>query len=264
MAQTAVDPNATIAVANPVRALQDDRLTESERKVLRLVQMLAAELVNMKSNTAQQTVAPGTAAPPLGASCGERWKHRFYRSNLLKFVQGRELETAEADAAMNTLALVAALLLTIPFSLIGGMNQQYWVQLASALSGCGHVELTARRMYAAIFNPLAALVYFSMGAIVMTVFYYLLRPNSDEFPAWWRRGGRYGVFLVFCFVGAAVVCTFTEFNTVVAMQFYMGFTVDLCDIANMTGPPYARYLTAVLGGMSVVILLMVVSIIFML
>jgi hypothetical protein len=176
------------------------------------------------------------------------------------------LTTEDADNAVNTMALVAALLLTIPFSLVGSLNQEYWDDLAETINGCKPAvpaESSPQAVFMTVFRPLNALVYFSMGAIMLAVFYFLLRPSeNDMFEAWWKRG-RFALALILVSAVSAVVCAFTVYNTLVAGQVFMGFSDNICEIARVEGATYERYLAAVIGGMFTIIILVVVAAAFM-
>ncbi len=70
---------------------------------------------------------------------------------------------------------------------------------------------------------------------------------------------KWGVLLILIFSISAVICTFTVYNSLAAAQWYVGFTSDLCDIANSRGAPFHQYLGAVLGGMLSVTALVVAA-----
>eukprot|EP01031_Cornospumella_fuschlensis_P024919 gene24919-30105_t len=61
------------------------------------------------------------------------WMHRWEISNVRKYYMGVDLTLDEADAVVNSLALVNALILTIPFGIIMGLSSDYWTTLRNDL-----------------------------------------------------------------------------------------------------------------------------------
>lgn len=191
-------------------------------------------------------------------------------TNLGKFYSGSDLTVGDADAAVNTLGVVAALLLTVPFSLIGSLNNGFWDGLQQALAACGHTtEFTARIVFDTVYQPLNALMYFSMGTILLATLYYVLRPTAKEekerdelFRLWWRRG-RIAFLVMISFVISAVVCAFTVYNVLVPGQWLVGFSADVCEHSishfGIHTATDRRYMVAVAGGMAPILLLVALS-----
>ena len=61
---------------------------------------------------------------------------RLASSSLVKFFSGVDLSSDDVDTTVNTFTLVNALLLTIPFGLISGLNFSYWDALQTILLTC--------------------------------------------------------------------------------------------------------------------------------
>lgn len=185
---------------------------------------------------------------------------RLTKGNLTKFWKGDSVRVQDSDAVVNTMALVAALLLTIPFSLVGSLNTSYWDEVLANLQACpDHLILPFTPaeafsfLHALLVNPLCAIVYLAMGSILTAVFYYVLRPGEDlEFREWWSRG-RWGLGLIFACTIAGVVCAFILFNVLVPARTLVGSSADLC--ASLSpGRPYGPLATAE-GGMAAVLAL---------
>ena len=64
------------------------------------------------------------ATLPSGACCRAVCR-RYRQSTLHDFLIGK-LTYEDADSAVNTISVVAALMLTIPFSILGSFNSDYW------------------------------------------------------------------------------------------------------------------------------------------
>ena len=203
------------------------------------------------------------------------WRARFRNTNLYKIVHGSDLAAADVDAVVGSLGVVASLLLTVPFSLMGSLNMAFWDNLAAALKACGPPNtFTAEMVFRTVYEPLNALLYFSMGSILLCVLYYVLRPTAKDadardklFASWWSRG-RFAFLLLVTFEISAVVCAFTLFNVLVPGQWLVGFSSTICDHSSS---PFGvrtdtdkRYMTAVAGGMTPILILVGISIFVML
>lgn len=51
---------------------------------------------------------------------------RYSVSNLRMMYEGTGAKPADIDVAVNTFTVVNTLVLTIPFGLVGSLNQQFW------------------------------------------------------------------------------------------------------------------------------------------
>jgi hypothetical protein len=151
---------------------------------------------------------------------------RFRR--LKQFMNGEDLKPADADGAVNTMALVAALLLTVPFSIIGSLTSDFWDAYEALVNACPNALLSAHTRHAQVEGALCGVMYTSMACIMVAAGYSVLRPTDEpEFRAWWKRG-RFVMLFMFLSVVTAVVCAFTVFNSLVPTSILVGFTQDVC------------------------------------
>lgn len=71
-----------------------------------------------------------------GLSFGDYIRFRFRNSNITKYYHGTNLTEDEADSVVNALALVAALILTIPFGAAMSFDNGYWDWLNDNIGKC--------------------------------------------------------------------------------------------------------------------------------
>jgi hypothetical protein len=138
-----------------------------------------------------------------------------------------ESTATHADTIVNLFTLGATLLLTCPYALMGSLQTGAWDGLATNLASCaanpwtgslpwgaGEVErYIATNIYPSVANSLLASVYSSFFTIIVSIFYYMTRPNGDKdasedskklFVNWWPRG-RVLLFFICCGMVASLV-----------------------------------------------------------
>ncbi len=160
---------------------------------------------------------------------------------LKRYYEGEGVEAEDADTAVSTLTLVAALVLTIPFGMIGNFGPDYWSWLSDEHARCvvdGNNFPSARHMYNFVFNLLNTTIYSSISAIIMAMIYYLFRPKqSDVFQKWWFRG-RWALVFILVAVAICIISIMTLSGGVLAAQWYVSFSGDLCMLWSNVGPWY--------------------------
>jgi len=134
---------------------------------------------------------------------------RYENSNLKGFVDGT-IGPADADAAINTLTLVDALLLTLPVTMITALGSSYWDWLDGLDCADDFVPGTHTYMNDFLYKEMVfeiwAQILASVTGIILAVFYYLLRPScSKNFGVWWQRGK---FVLLYSFVATTICVVF--------------------------------------------------------
>ena len=215
------------------------------------------------SSTAENDKAPAIEKESIGA----RLKAKYEKSSINKYLVGDGLTSDDVDTTMNTLALINALILTIPYSLAGSLDNQYWDWLQSTYASsecsdqCGKNDanncFTSARQ--ATLNSLFASVYSSIAVLCIVAVYYILRPTTsdksedDSKPESsgqsrrpslieaaeleakmrvarfgnWWKQGRYVILIVFLFTFVSVTSVLTIFGALAGI--YMTPTTLLCD-----------------------------------
>ena len=147
-----------------------------------------------------------------------------------------EVTAAHADTIVNLFTLGATLLLTCPYALMGSLQADAWEGLRASLASCAanpwsgatpwgaaqvdsYIETT---LYPSVSNNLLASIYSSFLTIIVSIFYYMARPEGgrgapqasrDMFRAWWRRG-RFLLLFICCGMVASLVSVLTFSNVV--------------------------------------------------
>eukprot|EP01035_Chromulina_nebulosa_P025557 gene25557-33361_t len=148
-----------------------------------------------------------------------RWKS----SKLRKFYELDEVDIKDVDNAINTIAVLNGLILTIPFGLMSLLGQQFW--------DC---------------------VFFPYHTYTLdTLLPYLLKPADEQFfkREWWPRAKWMSVIILLCTV-VSIVSLLCLFNLLV--QIYVQSTDHLCTQFDK-GPPN-RYAVSAYTGIAVYLL----------
>lgn len=153
-----------------------------------------------------------------------RWKISTVR---VLYVEN-QLTTQQADSIVNTITLLNALLLTIPFSIVGSLNNSYWDWLEVSINKCTVAPFDWHSVYDKFQNAIFASVYPTLISLVLAVLYYLLRPEEPTvFRIWWKRSK--GVIII------------TMINTIVSIisiltllgylvNYFVNSTAFLCNV----------------------------------
>lgn len=107
-----------------------------------------------------------------------------YRSNVLKFFMHFESDDFNFDGGVSAMALICALLLTIPFGLLSFLNDSFWTSTGKKIDACGGSILStgeyglADYQYEIVHN-LVCVIYASMSGLILSTFYYLFKPSKS-------------------------------------------------------------------------------------
>jgi hypothetical protein len=94
---------------------------------------------------------------------------------LPKFIKGEDLDILTIDNFVNTFVVSNALVLTIPYTVVSEFSTIFWDNYQDYTSNC--VELFSSS-YSAIRLDVTTVIYCSTICLVMSIFYYLLRPHT--------------------------------------------------------------------------------------
>ena len=110
-----------------------------------------------------------------------RWFCQYLTESkyLKRYLTGLDLELDVVDNCVNTLTLVNALVLTIPFGVLLDLGHSFWTELDVIMieGGC---EEWVNYYYFHTRNNLLMILYASIAAIVIATFYYVLRPDFTD------------------------------------------------------------------------------------
>lgn len=144
--------------------------------------------------------------------------------------------------AINTFALVDALILTIPYGIITNIPFDFWDTLDSEYALCDDNSHNFDATFTDMNNSLSTCVYSTVLAMALSCFYYLLRPSSEiVFKKWWTRG-KYVVVACFALTVAGVTAVLRVF-----MNFIHYFSIPTDGLCNEKYNDFANY-SAYLGA----------------
>jgi hypothetical protein len=96
------------------------------------------------------------------------------------------VDREEVDASINTMALINVLVLTLPTALMGNMQISSWDSVYVAAFGdlnrvgviCNESDVAFESILERIANVILVTCYLTILSLLLTVFYYVLRPAS--------------------------------------------------------------------------------------
>jgi hypothetical protein len=141
----------------------------------------------------------------------------------------RHVTVDEIDAIVNTLTLVNALLLTIPFGVLGGMSgSQYWDATLAAMQARSDTclsmtgsSISFEDVFFWTYQVFLGAVYSAIGGILLAIFYFFLRPkNTVVFQQWWVRARWVVTWIGFATASSTTACLLMCNQLVTAMWFF--------------------------------------------
>eukprot|EP00744_Colponema_vietnamica_P012061 GILI01016930.1.p1 GENE.GILI01016930.1~~GILI01016930.1.p1 ORF type:complete len:166 (-),score=9.84 GILI01016930.1:38-535(-) len=115
-------------------------------------------------------------------------------------MRGEGMDAEMYDEAINALALICALLLTIPFGILPSLNMDYWEKVNELSKDCPEYNYSnARRLLVGI---LSWSIILSIAGLVLCSLYYVLKPK--HFEIWLKQRGKYLLIL-------GILATFASF-----------------------------------------------------
>jgi len=147
---------------------------------------------------------------------------RAKRSRLFSmfFYENDNVSVDEVDLIVNTITLVNALILTVPFGIMTSLSSSSMDEFKSNVLQClveeetstqtgmrfktqSDVERSIEEQYFWMTKSTLVSVYVPLISLILAVLYYLVRPSkgnngeeNKEFSEWWKRG-RFIVFKLF-------------------------------------------------------------------
>ena len=109
------------------------------------------------------------------------------------------------------MALICALLLTIPFGLLSYINDSFWTTISKQFEACGGNLANAGTYNVADFqyeivHNIVCVIYASMAGLILSTFYYLFKPSkSVKITSSMSRRERILVLLLFVCCSSSVV-----------------------------------------------------------
>jgi hypothetical protein len=133
--------------------------------------------------------------------------YRINNSNLMKYYLGRGLSIEEADEVVNSFALINALVLTIPFSILASYSDSFWDWLNENNDQCDGNSY--QKVADLLLNTLYTPAYSSMTSLIIAILYYILRPKNKEYFKIWYGHAKWAIFIMFFMTATGIIMIIT-------------------------------------------------------
>ena len=139
------------------------------------------------------------------------------------------LDSSDVEPAINALALICALVLTIPF----GMNFDL-INMKVILSNCDsnsfYIQsgLTWNYTESQILSNWTCTVYGSMTGLIIACVYYILKQDEIYQEQWFYNKGKWLLLSMFCTTAAAIISLMNLSADI--LNYILVVDNDLCDI----------------------------------
>ena len=156
---------------------------------------------------------------------------RMVNSNLCTCWYYDEMDINDSDTIINSVTVVNALLLTIPFQLVGAFNADFWEWEMNNIANCNNgtynqtsgqfnppeLNETGLSIYLTVSTDVFECAFSSSIGLVLATIYYTLRPrNQSTFKQWWPRG-KFSLILILIFTALAIISLLRLFGMSVGL-----------------------------------------------
>ena len=151
-----------------------------------------------------QDIAMTTSKPKVS------WSEWFAASGIGKFMSDDpdKVHYEDYDAGVNALALLSALMLSIPYEVIGHVNYEYLDFLHEQLNECAEGDsshLGYGQIYSLYRGSFLATVYMAISGMILATFYFLFKRNNTADYLLWRKKARWLVISLFLSTALAIM-----------------------------------------------------------
>ena len=150
----------------------------------------------------------------------------YRKSNLYGFLTGK-CDDEDMDTKVSSMALISALVLTIPFGLFTGLGNDYWSGLSQAITNCGYGGDIGRVKDGLLNNLVAALVASVLG-IILSTFYYLFKPpDAKRMTLTTQKKLKVLVTMLFFSCVVSLVCIINSAN-IMSANYMVDYDFEFC------------------------------------
>jgi hypothetical protein len=130
---------------------------------------------------------------------------RIVDNNLRDMFIGKLVKAEDIDNIVNTITLLNALVLTIPYGMMTSADHNYWTWVETTLNNCKVHKYSYHYNKLYFTRAFNSVLYSTIPCLVMALLYYLLRPKeTKKFRKWWKFA-RYVVIMMMIGTIAGVV-----------------------------------------------------------
>ena len=202
-------------------------------------------------------------------------RQAFLDSGWSTIVTLNEDNLADADMGLNAMGIICALLMTVPFGLLGGASASFWDELRAAVFTCAYQHGTGPDMidsngFPTVNNPngwlnpstrevwpitnwgwsydgirreflayISLCIFSSLNCVLLSTTYYVFHRGGEKDPralhGWWKRKG----YLIVVFCG---ILTIVAVSTLFALtkNVYVYYSVNLGNIQPLLDEWWSR------------------------
>lgn len=172
---------------------------------------------------------------------------RIKMSGLAKFFNEdlSDCHHEDFDPGVNAMALLCGLVLSVPYTVVEGLDYGHLDWLKATLALCPEHDYDYAFIYNSYRASYTATVYFSIAGMIIATFYFLFKRNDDEDYRFWRDKARWMVLLLFVSTAMAIISLI--FLTNLYFEYFLINTeTDMC---NAGTAPYVSF-GMILSGLS--------------
>lgn len=209
-----------------VEAVTDDESKKSSAVILPAIAEFSEQLEKICETIKVlkekvDAAEPGSAGPPKSL-----WE-KLCNNSLMDVFIGDDVTNEDVDSIVNTITLMNALVLTIPYGIMSSAGYDYWDWVQDTLKQCPSTKFTFDQDFNQFGRAFHAVIYSAITILLVAMAYYLLRPRTVmKFRRWWKAGARYVIFIMLA--GTTSSCISMVACTTWMFSWYMMPTSKLC------------------------------------
>jgi hypothetical protein len=151
---------------------------------------------------------------------------RLQDNTLKDMFIGKDITSGDVDNVVNTLTLMNALILTIPYGIMSSAGYDYWDWVENTLAACPKTIYSVPQDFRQFGNAFNSVIYSTISVLLCAMAYYLLRPKADKkFRKWWKFA-RYVILIML--LGTSTSCVSLVACSTWMFSWYMIPTSKLC------------------------------------
>jgi hypothetical protein len=135
------------------------------------------------------------------------------------------------DAGVNAMALLCALLLSVPYDIIANIDKNYLNFLRQQLELCSEEdrgEFDYELIYATYRGSFLATVYMSISGMILATFYFLFKRTDEDDYKQWRKKARWLVISLFL-ATALAICSLILLTNMYFDYYLLSRSENICN-----------------------------------
>ena len=140
-----------------------------------------------------------------GEKTSNQSRQRRMSSGILSlFTHEGNHDSDEFDAGVNSMAVLCALVLAVPYFVLNGINYGNLDRMRELFADCDSDELTYDDVYFVYRGSFIATVYWAIAGMILATFYFVFKRTQEEEYELWRWKAQYLVISMFVCTAFAI------------------------------------------------------------